>query len=230
MNGFGGRVKRKQREFIAAPTDAATSEGSSRLLDLPAELRNRIYEFVALDSGAVLSPRTRGKLAPKTALCRVSKQVRDELLAVLYVSALIIKAHVFDFDAHIVTFLNKLSERELSALPTLDNPTQRKLCVHIEVRTGCPRNPEGLRRWLFRCQHPTKKGTQIDVEYDFSVKLSDVHCHEAVRCWMLQKSLHLEKQEGASEDRICKELAKVVKAMCKAESINEVGAGRASWV
>lgn len=124
-------------DVITAPMDLTTSEGSSRLLDLPAELRNRIYEYVAVNSGAELAPRTRGKLVTKTALGQVSKQVRNEFLAVLYVSVPTIKAHVFDFDfAHIVTFLNKLSDRELSALPTLSIPTHRKLCVHIEVRRG----------------------------------------------------------------------------------------------
>ncbi|KAK4547251.1 hypothetical protein LTR36_000906 [Oleoguttula mirabilis] len=210
----GGKNSKKQRK-ATAPTATATNEGSSPLLDLPAELRNQVYEYVAIDAGASLHPRTRGKLASKTSLCRVSRQVREEYQAVLYISAPIIEAYVTNFKfAHIVTFLNKLSARELNALPTLNIPTHRRLRVHLEVRRGCPKNPEDLHKWVVRCQHPTKKGTQIKAHYKISRSVHhDMTCAWRIHQQLRQKLALLEGLEGGKEDRLYTELAKVDWAM-----------------
>ncbi|KAK4543643.1 hypothetical protein LTR36_005288 [Oleoguttula mirabilis] len=44
-------------------------------------------------------------------------------------------------------------------------PTERKVSIKLEITEDCPHNPESLHRCLSRCEHPTKKGTQIDVIY-----------------------------------------------------------------
>ncbi|KAK5123220.1 hypothetical protein LTR85_003419 [Meristemomyces frigidus] len=218
--GSGGRARKKKRESTDL-TDTTAIIGSSPLLDLPAELRNDIYEYVAINSGAALHRRTKGKLASGTALCRVSKQVRDEYQAVLYISAPIIDAHVKNFDfSHIVTFLNKLSERELSALPTLNSPTHRKLRIHLEITRECPQNPEGLQKWLVRREHPTKKGKRINVEYTASgdqtvmwvcgqIDGAAYYVHHRLAFKLVQ----LEDLEGGREDRVYQELSKVLKAI-----------------
>ena len=135
-------------------------------LKLPAELRNTVYEYVVHDAGAVLRPKGYGRLASRSAICRVSRQVHDEYLSVVYVSAPEIRAYVTNFNfAHIIKFLNQLSNRELSALPTLNIPSERRLLIDIDVTETCPANPEELHRWLLRCEHPTKKGTNINASY-----------------------------------------------------------------
>jgi len=202
-------------------------EDSSPLLQLPAELRNDIYEYIAVDACAELHPRTRGKLASRSTLCRVSKQVRDEYHAVLYMTTPYIKAHVKDFDfGHIVTFLNKLSDRELNALPTLSIPTQRKLHIHTHITEACPGNPEGLQKWLLRCQHPTKKGTRIDVDYTVEGRKSinrfwfagvpysaqGAPCHVWRTLTEKLKQLETTTEEGR-DSRLYQELKKVVDAV-----------------
>jgi len=210
------------RSFITGIQWTDLNEDSSPFLELPAELRNAVYEYVAIDACGALHRRTRGKLASRTALCRVSKQVRDEYHAVLYMTTPYIEAHVKDFDfGHIVTFLNKLSDRELNALPTSTIPTHRKLRVHIRITQACPHNPEGLQKWLLRRQHPTKKGTRIEVEYTTEGRKSTVTATEVIHfapyhVWdtLMKKLEQLEKttSEGRNSP-LYKELKKVVDAV-----------------
>ncbi|KAK5134452.1 hypothetical protein LTR08_006499 [Meristemomyces frigidus] len=167
--------RQKQHSGQAQKTDTiALANASSPFFELPAELRNEVYEYVALSAGAQLRPRFRGRLISATALCRVSKQVRKEYEAALYVSASRITAHVRNFDfGHLVTYLNKLTGRELSALPMLNIPSQRTLEVHVYITQSCSTNPEGLRKWLRRCLHSTKKGTKMDVQYTITAEPPD---------------------------------------------------------
>ena len=136
------------------------------LLELPIELRQHIYGFVAKDTTAHLHHRTRGKLVSQCGLKRVSHQVHDEYESVLYLAAGKIAAHVKDFDfAHMVRFMNCLSEREMKTLAILGLPGTRVLHISIDITKECPRNPEGLQKWLVRCQNPNKKGTQLEKDY-----------------------------------------------------------------
>lgn len=145
-----------------------------RLLDLPAELRNNIYEKVAESETAHLSVRTRGNLASASALSRVNRQIRNEFLPIIYICAPKIVARVSNFDfRHIVTFLNRLSEAELQTLPSVTRPNERKMEVELQVLCGAPQRGlldttnEGalLMRWLKRANHPSKKGASIDISY-----------------------------------------------------------------
>ncbi|KAK6394140.1 hypothetical protein LTR65_001986 [Meristemomyces frigidus] len=63
-----------------APQKELRQESESRLLNLPAELRNRIYEYVACSEAPRLGPS--GVLQPDLMFARTSHQVRGELLAV----------------------------------------------------------------------------------------------------------------------------------------------------
>ena len=78
-----------------------------RFQNLPAELRNNVYsKVIESQPNARLKPRGKGKLASRSALARVNHQIRDEYLAVLYLTANI-RADVTNFDiTHIVTFFN----------------------------------------------------------------------------------------------------------------------------
>ncbi|TKA83668.1 hypothetical protein B0A55_00467 [Friedmanniomyces simplex] len=136
----------------------------SLLLDLPPELRNSIYDAVlATTGGARLStkPHVRN-LAFASALPRTSKQVQDDFLTAAWLLADIYTlAPNFSF-RHIVTFLNRLPEAELRALP-ITLPAQRKVVVTIVPNSGL--GPEFLECWVRRAAHPTKKGTEVRYEY-----------------------------------------------------------------
>lgn len=140
------------------------------LLDLPAELRNNIYEKVLENQPKVyLSKRTRGNLASQSALARVSRQVRNEFLPVMYLCAGEIIASVQNFDfRHIVTFLNRLSDKEMTAL--VETPSSRKMKIELTFTSSFRSNRFSeefalLHRWINRLEHPTKRGTKIDATY-----------------------------------------------------------------
>ena len=116
-------------------------------LDLPPELRNKIYEYVAIESVTVLHPCARGKLSNSSPLCRLSRQVHDEFMDMLHTAAPEIKALVKDFNfSHVIRFLHRLSDRELDTLPTLDKPSLRRFVIELEVTSSGIKNPEGLLR------------------------------------------------------------------------------------
>ncbi|KAK5123162.1 hypothetical protein LTR85_003360 [Meristemomyces frigidus] len=162
-----GTPKAKRQKATKTPDPCVPPPGPSLFLALPAELRNLVYSYAAGNvASAVLRPQVRGKLLTQAALNTVSKQVSQDFQAMLYLSVPGVTAYVKDFDfGHVVTFLNKLSAAEMGALSTLTVPTERKVSIKLEVTKNCPHNPESLHRWLTRCEHPTKKGTQIDVTY-----------------------------------------------------------------
>ncbi|KAK3644935.1 aspartate-semialdehyde dehydrogenase [Elasticomyces elasticus] len=140
----------------------------SLLLDLPPELRIAIYEQIFIINGGVQLSRNTGRrnLATTCPLVRVNKQIRSEFL-----SAALLLAHIrttaigLDFK-HIVSFLNRLSEREIAALPKNDNLTERTVTIGIIMPKQW--NPEVyLARWINRVQDPVKKGTQVRYRYWF---------------------------------------------------------------
>ncbi|KAK5733263.1 hypothetical protein LTR17_009872 [Elasticomyces elasticus] len=137
----------------------------SLLLDLPAELRNAIYEFVLVSTGGVLVSRsaTRRTLASSSSLPRVNKQIRDEFLATAMLMAEVHTTSVDFSFRHIVAFLNRLSDEELRALPTTKLLTQRKIIIHLHPSIDSVEQPQYLERWLNRVQHPTKKGTDVTI-------------------------------------------------------------------
>ncbi|KAK5675196.1 hypothetical protein LTS10_012272 [Elasticomyces elasticus] len=142
----------------------------SLLLDLPAELRNTIYETVLASTGGVLLSRsaTRRALASSSTMPRVNKQIRDEFLATAMLMAEVHTTSVDFSFRHIVAFLNRLSEEELRALPTTKLPKQRKIIIHLHPSIDSVEQPQYLERWLNRVQHPTKKGTDVVYEYRYS--------------------------------------------------------------
>ncbi|KAK4888184.1 hypothetical protein LTR27_012889 [Elasticomyces elasticus] len=139
----------------------------SLLLDLPAELRNAIYEIVLASTGGVLLSRsaTRRALASSSTMPRVNKQIRDEFLATAMLMAEVHTTSVDFSFRHVVAFLNRLSEEELRALPTTKLPKQRKIIIHLHPSIDSVEQPQYLKRWLNRVQHPTKKGTDVVYEY-----------------------------------------------------------------
>ncbi|KAK5694757.1 hypothetical protein LTR97_009347 [Elasticomyces elasticus] len=166
-----GRIRpSKQAKKIQSKEDRKSKSSPPAktfpFLDLPAELRNAIYEYNTLSSTAVLRPTPRGRLLSDSPLMRVSHQVRDEYTAALLLAAPTITAFARDLDlSHIVTFLNKLSDRELSVLPSNASTSDRQIMVKLELTPNGLPQFDMLDRWLVRCGHASKKGTNIKMSY-----------------------------------------------------------------
>lgn len=155
---------------------------------------------------------------------RVNKQVAGEYLSMVYLTATEIQAHVRDFNfAHIVTFFNKLSDHELSALPSVNVTSSRAINVHVHVTENCPANPEGLQRWLLRSENATKKGTRVEVGYSTTFPTT---CHRdtmfpttllqpnRLRDYMkMTLEAKLAKLGKVEKGRLYEELRKVVEAL-----------------
>ncbi|TKA79383.1 hypothetical protein B0A55_02841 [Friedmanniomyces simplex] len=139
-------------------------------LDFPPELRTLIYEYVFASTGGIhLSRQTaRRNLASTSALPRVNKQIHSEFSSAAWLLAYIITSSVALSFTHIVTFLNRLSDAELRALPTLHAAAAQRR-ITIVLRPGTALAHYGLQtlleRWLKRAGHPTKKGTDVVYEY-----------------------------------------------------------------
>lgn len=172
------KAKRAKRSS-ALPVDAESEEQRSRLLELPTELFQIILGEVAEDSGAFLSRKGTGLRSNSGLMC-VSRAVHDEYQSILNVSASTIHATVLDFDfSHIVRFLNRLTDRELKALPTVALPTQRKFVITLTPTKIV--NPEKLQTWLLRLEHPSKRGAQIEAEYAKLKKFCE-NCQSCESC------------------------------------------------
>ncbi|KAK5691853.1 hypothetical protein LTR97_011024 [Elasticomyces elasticus] len=142
----------------------------SLLLDLPPELRTAIYEQIFITNGGVqLSRNTSHRnLATTCPLVRVNKQIRDEFLfAALLLADIRTTAIGLDF-RHIVSFMNRLSEREIAALPKNDNLTDRTVSVEIIMPKQWKREVY-LARWASCVQDSVKKGTQVRYRYWFYI-------------------------------------------------------------
>ena len=90
------RQRRKKNVKASSSAGEQETQTLSPLLNLPPELRNEIYSYCTHDADAKLHPRCRGKLLTTSPLSRVSRQVREEYMAVSYVSTSSIRALVKD--------------------------------------------------------------------------------------------------------------------------------------
>ncbi|KAK5731780.1 hypothetical protein LTR17_011131 [Elasticomyces elasticus] len=189
--------KRKRTKAAKSPWPLSTATGTvatdqkadatlpSLLLDLPPELRNLVYEFVFASTGGVhLSPKAHRKhLACGSALNRVNKQVRHEFLTV---GELVVDIHTsapnFDF-RHIVAFLNRLSDQEIQALPSLAVPVQRKVIVDLQ--------PSSFFNLGLQCEADVSRA--LDQSYRTSHK--EGHAGEELVAWAGQMPEGRSKQE-----------------------------------
>jgi len=182
------RNKKKARKATSINTSTANDTPKSPFLELPAELRNTVLEYAAAtaDEPAVLRPNGKGQLRSTSPLMRVSRQIRDEFQAALYVAAPLL-ANVKDFNfAHVVAFLNKLTDRGLNPLPSIRKSKaakrERTMTIALHISANCPLHSDDLDRWLARRNHPTKKGSRIRISYQvYGVhRFSPETCHASI--------------------------------------------------
>lgn len=138
-------------------------------LQLPRELRDEVYSSIATDSTAAIDKRGGGTISCSEALSLVNKQIRSEFLSALYLDAGSLVAKVVDFNfSHIITFFNRLSEREnRNLIGGPQSSEARKLKINLFVTRTCDPEPQntGLKRWICRFSQPTKRGTHVECTY-----------------------------------------------------------------
>jgi hypothetical protein len=142
-----------------------------RLFDLPAELRNVVYEKIAEEQSAQIRSPTL-LISDYSGLLKAGPQLHDEYLPILILHASKIEARVNDFNfGPLVTVLNKLSHAEISALPTVTRPGTRR--IEVQMVVSCVGKTRLLRRWLNRAGHGNKKGTMLDISYTYNRSASN---------------------------------------------------------
>ncbi|KAK5135227.1 hypothetical protein LTR08_005476 [Meristemomyces frigidus] len=125
----------------------ATDPNRPSFFDLPAEIRNAIYELLAVDSILTL-PIRKGKQKaplPTSGLLIASRQCRKEYLPLLYSTApVIVDIKDFDFST-LMRVVSSLYSTELKALK--ENPN---LIIRLQTQNCTREDSNALRRWLVR--------------------------------------------------------------------------------
>jgi hypothetical protein len=144
--------------------------------DLPAELRNAIYDFVISDATLSLptnlfsgskKPKLRLKkkkssaTPPINGLLLASKQCRKEYLSVLLSTiSVVVEIKDFDFD-NLMRVSATLSPEQLESLQS-----NRQLTLHLHTRNCTQKSLHHLRAWLeFRHQQPASQ--RLPWKYEF---------------------------------------------------------------
>lgn len=143
-----------------------------RLLDLPREMRDNIYTKALEDDTVYLSRFSKDKtLLTDCRLVGANKQIRHKFLNAMIMSPPVIQARVRNFNfSSLISFLNRLSEEELYKLTTDTRSGTRVMKIQLEfhVPGAGGRSPSNsLERWLNRADQPTKKGVNVEFEYEW---------------------------------------------------------------
>lgn len=149
-----------------------TNSKPFRLFDLSAELRNVVYEKIAEEQSAEIRS-SKSLLVDKSGMLKIGDKLRDEYLPILllHASKISVALMMFDF-GKLITFLNRLSDAEVCALPSVSKPAKRNSEISLTLCWNrCQSSEKGLKRWLNRAGHPTKKGTMIEALYSFDAQI-----------------------------------------------------------
>lgn len=170
-----GNTRRQQTRKEVAPGSAGSpppkrpqQDGNTRcaFLALPRELRDEIYKHV-LESDSSVTMNQRNFIT-KSGLVGTNSQICSEYLdAVLYYAPVIhttVRNHNF---AHVVTFLNRLSDAQFTRLKsnaTAKSP-QRKIWITLTYSHTKQSTKPQLNRWLNRFDDPNRRGAEIEFGY-----------------------------------------------------------------
>lgn len=167
------KPQRQKRKGIAEaarppPSKRPRHDGSARcaFLELPRELRDEIYKHV-MGSESSITMRRRNFIT-KSGLVGANNQICEEFLdAVLFYAPSIdttVRNHNF---AHVVTFLNRLSEAQLTRFKsdsTAKTPV-RTIRITLTYSSTKQSTRSQLNRWLDRFDDPNRRGAEIEFEY-----------------------------------------------------------------
>ncbi|KAK4615382.1 hypothetical protein CLAFUW4_10478 [Fulvia fulva] len=146
-------------------------------LCLPRELRDEIYRWVLLGRSASLSSSKDQPLtisSPLTAVCpQICEVFNDALLFHSSTITTIVRNYNF---AHVVTFLNRLSEAQMARLRSTSGTTSlpdRTVKITLSFTPKAKNCRMNLNRWLDRFDVPEKRGKDVQFEYDAVIRARD---------------------------------------------------------
>ena len=148
------------------------------LCTLPGELRNQIYEQLANDDRITIIEEITGtgysaQSLHLSHLNNIDAQTHEEYNSIAYGIAPFIETTVHDFDfAHVMAFLDHLTDKEINTFPNPDCPSNRHFIINLEIDLGRPPNFTNLRSWLDRFRRGCK-GTGIEFHYKAHQDLDD---------------------------------------------------------
>lgn len=174
----GAAMASVSEENSNSNTTTTTTMGIG-FFDLPAELRNEIYELVISDAtlnlptphllSALRKPggklrlkkKKPGTTAPINSLLLASKQTRKEYLSVL-LSTIPVEISIHDLDfTHLTRVSSSLNAADLASLHANKN-----LALHLHTRNCTQRSLQHLLRWLaFRAAQPASQ--RLPWRYEF---------------------------------------------------------------
>jgi hypothetical protein len=164
----------RQREEVAPepagsrPSKRPRHDANTRcaFLELPRELRDEIYKHVlGPDSSVTMKQRN---FITKSGLVGTNNQICEEFLdAVLFYAPVInttVRNHNF---AHVVTFLNRLSEAQFNKFKSeaAAGSCHRKIRITLTYANTKQSTKPQLNRWLDRFDDPNRRGADIQIEY-----------------------------------------------------------------
>jgi hypothetical protein len=153
----GSRPPKRQRHDTNAPC---------AFLALPRELRDEIYKHVlGPDSSVTMKQRN---FITKSGLVGTNNQICEEFLDAVLIYAPVIKTTVRNHNfAHVVTFLNRLSEAQLKKFKSdaAAGLCRRKIRITLTYSNTKQSTKPQLNRWLDRFDDPNRRGADIQIEY-----------------------------------------------------------------
>ncbi|KAF2171378.1 hypothetical protein M409DRAFT_18494 [Zasmidium cellare ATCC 36951] len=143
-----------------------------RFHDVPREMRDNIYSKALEHDTVYLSRFSKDKtLLTDYRLVGANKQIRHEFLNAMIMSAPVIQTRVRNFNfSSLISFLNRLSDEELYKLTTDTKYGTRVMKIQLEshIPGAGGRSPSNsLQRWLNRADEPTKKGVNVEFQYEW---------------------------------------------------------------
>lgn len=162
---------------ILAPTSQLSAkeplhDKRCRFLELPRELRDEIYKHVIAIEGPITLKQS--DFVTQSALIGVNNQIGNEFLDTIFFCAPVLTTTVRNNNfAHIVTFLNRLSEAQFARLQNhnttrKDQKMQRKIKIILTYTGTKTSTRPQLNRWLDRFDDPNRRGAEIDFQYEIA--------------------------------------------------------------
>jgi hypothetical protein len=181
-------TKKRLRKAVASGTEhnesimesnSVRSRQHSRALPpflaLPREMRDEIYRHVLEQDGSSTLKSGSRNIITRCGLVGVNSQISEEFLDAVFFYAPVITTTIRNHNfAPVVTFLNRLSEAQLTRLSTRgpkaaeadDARPKRKIRIILHYSAGAKDSRAHLNRWLDRFDVPSKRGKEIEFEYD----------------------------------------------------------------